>query len=195
MNSEALHHGSSPDQSIVIRTILILSMIALAGVLRVMPHPRNFTPVGAMALFAGAVVKDGRVAFLCPRVALFVGDLFIGFHKLVPFVYVGLLIEVALGYGIGNHRNVSRLGAVTLLGAIQFFLITNFSVWALLGTYPNTAAGLITCYIVGLPLLLNTLAGDALYVTLFFGPLALAERLFPTLREQPLTDTATLARS
>jgi Family of unknown function (DUF6580) len=194
MNSEALRHGSSPHESLVIRMIVILAMIALAGVLRILPHPWNFTPVGAMALFAGAVIKDRRVAFLCPLIALLLGDLFTGFHRLVPFVYVSFLVEVALGYWVRNHRTVARLSFVTLLGAIQFFLITNFGIWALLGTYPHTAAGLITCYIIGLPLFLNTLAGDALYVTLFFGAFALAERLFPALREQAVTDTPTPAR-
>ena len=52
-------------------------------------------------------------------------------------------------------------------------------------TYPHTPAGLASCYIVGLPLFDNTLAGDALYATLFFGTFALAEHLFPALRLQP----------
>ncbi len=187
MNSDTLQ-----KENLIIRTIVILAMIALAAVLRIMPHPWNFTPVGAMALFAGAVIKDRRVALLFPLVALLVGDIFVGFHKLMPLVYASFLIDVALGYAIRNHRTVARIGGITAVGALQFFLVTNFGVWAFLEGFPKTPAGLIACYASGLPLLLNTLAGDAFYATLFFGGFALAERLIPALRDsrQPMTADA-----
>lgn len=178
MNSETIHR-----ESLIVRTAVVLAMIALAAALRIMPHPWNFTPVGAMALFAGAVIKDRRLAFLFPLAALFAGDIFVGFHKLMPLVYASFLVDVALGYWIRNHRTVARISGVTLLGAIQFFLITNFGVWAVLEGWPHTAAGLIACYIAGLPLLVNTLAGDAFYALVLFGTLAAAERLFPILRD------------
>jgi hypothetical protein len=186
MNSENMHR-----ESLIIRTMVILATIALAALLRVMPHPWNFTPVGAMALFSGAVVKDRRLAFLFPLAALFVGDIFVGFHKLMPLVYASFLIDVALGYWIRDRRTVARIGGVTLLGAIQFFLVTNFGVWAFLEGWSHTAAGLATCYLTGLPLLLNTLAGDALYALLLFGGFALAERLFPFLRDSEHSPTVT----
>ena len=56
-------------------------MIAIAAALRIAPHPWNFTPIGATALFSGAVLKDRRFAFLFPMLALFVGDVFIGFQQ------------------------------------------------------------------------------------------------------------------
>jgi hypothetical protein len=197
MNSQTKQEGAKQKEgkqteTMFLRTILILAMIALAAILRVMPHPWNFTPVGAMALFSGAVIKDRRLAFLFPLVALFVGDFFIGFHKLMPLVYASFLIEVALGYWIRNRRSAGRIAGVTAIGALQFFLVTNFGVWAFLEGFPKTAAGLVACYATGLPLLLNTLAGDAFYAALFFGALALAERLFPVLRDshQPLAADA-----
>ena len=36
------------------RLLAILSAILIAAVLRLVPHPPNFTPIGAMALFSGA---------------------------------------------------------------------------------------------------------------------------------------------
>jgi hypothetical protein len=98
-------------------------------------------------------------------------------------VYASFLVNVALGYWIRDRRTTTRISAITLLGAIQFFLVTNFGVWAFLDGFPRTAAGLIACYIAGIPLFWNTLAGDALYAALLFGGLALAERLFPVLRD------------
>ncbi len=54
----------------VLRAILAAVMIALAAALRIVPHPWNFTPIGAMALFSGAMFRDRRVAFLFPLAAL-----------------------------------------------------------------------------------------------------------------------------
>jgi hypothetical protein len=173
----------SKNENLLYRTFLVLVILALAAALRIAPHPRNFTPIGAMALFSGAVIRDRRLAFFFPLLCLFIGDIFVGFYKLMFIVYVSFLVSVAIGLLLKKNRGIVRIAGATLLGAMQFFLITNLGVWAFLGSFPKSAAGLVACYITGLPLFLNTLAGDAIYVTLFFGGLALAERLFPALRE------------
>lgn len=173
----------SQKENLFYRALLALALILLAAALRIAPHPWNFTPVGAMALFAGATLKDRRLAFLFPLLALFVGDIFIGFHKLIPIVYASFLINVAIGLWLRDRRTVSRISLATLLGAIQFFLVTNFAVWQFLSGYPHTATGLLACYIAGVPFFWNTLAGDTLYAALLFGGFALAERLLPVLRQ------------
>ncbi len=173
----------SQNESLLYRLLLALAIIALAAALRIAPHPWNFTPVGAMALFSGAVIKDRRLAFVVPLLALFLGDIFIGFHKLMPIVYASFLVSVAIGFWLRDRRTAARIFTATLLGAIQFFLVSNFAVWAFGLTYRRTGAGLVACYVAGIPFFWNTLAGDAVYVILFFGTFALAERLFPALRE------------
>jgi hypothetical protein len=173
----------SQKENLLYRTLLALALIVLAAALRIAPHPWNFAPVGAMALFSGAVLKDRRLAFLFPLVALFAGDLFIGFHKLIPVVYASFLINAAIGLWLRDRRTIARVSLATLLGAIQFFIVTNFAVWQFLGGFPHTAPGLAACYLAGIPFFWNTLAGDAFYVALFFGGFALAERLFPALRQ------------
>ena len=175
---------SSEKETAVVRTVIALVVVLLAAILRITPHPWNLTPIGAMALFSGAMVNDRRLAFLFPLLALFVGDLFVGLHSLIPVVYASFLLNVLIGRFLADHRTVVRIGGATFLAALQFFVITNFAVWALLGTFPHTLAGLMACYALGLPLFGNTLAGDALYVTLLFGGFALAERTFPALRQQ-----------
>jgi len=180
---------TSEKEKFLYRTLLALAIIALAAALRIAPHPWNFTPVGAMALFSGAIIRNRRLAFLFPILALFAGDIFVGFHKLMPVVYASFLVSVAIGFLLRDRRTVGRIGLATLLGAIQFFLITNFAVWAFGLSYPRSSAGLLACYIAGIPFFWNTLAGDAVYAALFFGGFALAERLFPALRE-PALDVA-----
>ena len=173
----------SRKENLLYRTLLALAIIALAAALRIAPHPWNFTPVGAMALFSGAIIRDRRLAFFFPILALFVGDIFIGLHKLVPVVYASFLVSVAIGFWLRYRRSFGRITRATLLGALQFFLVTNFAFWAFGLSYPRNSAGLLACYLAGIPFFWNTLAGDAVYATLLFGGFALAERLFPALRE------------
>ncbi len=174
--------NETQEENLVYRTLLALVLILLAAALRIAPHPWNFTPVGAMALFSGALLKDRRLAIFFPLLALFLSDIFIGFHKLIPIVYASFLINVAIGLSLRDRRTVARISLATLLGAIQFFLATNFAVWQVLGSFPHTISGLLTCYAAGLPFFWNTLAGDAAYAVLFFGGYALAERLIPALQ-------------
>lgn len=168
---------------IAAKTVLATGMILLAAAVRVAPHPWNFTPIGAMALFSGALLRNRWTRFAVPLVALFAGDIFVGFHKLMPAVYASFLVSVTIGIWISERRTITRIGTATLLGALQFFLVTNFAVWLVLGTYPRTLAGLGACYLAAIPFFWNTLAGDALYVVLLFGGFALAEHVFPVLRE------------
>jgi hypothetical protein len=172
----------SQKENLLYRTLLALALILLAAALRIAPHPWNFTPVGAMALFSGAVLRDRRLAFFFPLFALFLGDIFIGFHKLIPIVYASFLVNVVIGLWLRDRRTIARITLATLLGAIQFFIVTNFAVWQFLKGFPHTASGLAACYIAGIPFFWNTLAGDALYAALLFGGYALAERMLPALR-------------
>jgi hypothetical protein len=185
-NKSAMRRNEIPPQqneTLLFRALLAMVMIVLAAALRIAPHPWNFTPVGAMALFSGAMLRDRRLAFAFPLLALFVGDCFIGFHKLIPIVYASFLVNVAIGLFLQRRRTVPRIAGATLLGSIQFFLATNFGVWWLLNSYPKTPSGLVACYVAGIPFFWNTLAGDALYATLLFGGYALAERFAPQFRE------------
>jgi hypothetical protein len=181
----------SKKENLLYRTLLALVLIVLAAALRIAPHPWNFTPVGAMALFSGAVLRDRRLAFFFPLLALFAGDLFVGFHKLIPIVYASFLVNVVIGLWLRDRRTIARISLATLLGAIQFFIVTNFAVWQFLGGYPHTGSGLVACYIVGIPLFWNTLGGDALYAALLFGGYALAERLIPALHASAQRATTT----
>lgn len=180
MNSEI-----SQKENLLYRLLLAVSIMVIAAALRIAPHPWNFTPVGAMALFSGAIIRDRRLAFAFPLLALFAGDLFVGLYKpgLMILVYASLLLSVLIGRWLQNHRKIPRISAATFLGAAQFFLITNFAVWWLLNSYPKTPAGLTACYLAGLPLFWNTVAGDVFYAALFFGTFALAERFVPIFRE------------
>jgi Family of unknown function (DUF6580) len=159
------------------KTAIATVLVLLAAVLRILPHPWNLTPIGAMALFSGSVFKERWLRFSFPLLALFAGDAVVGFHKLMLVVYLSFLVSVAIGMWIGEKRKVLRIAGGTLLGAMQFFVITNFAAWVAFTTYPKSLAGLIACYVAAVPFFWNTLAGDALYAALLFGGYALAHGL------------------
>lgn len=169
--------GHSPWPRVAAMAVLI----GFAALARLIPHPPNFTPVGAMALFGGACLADRRLALLLPLAALFLSDLFIGLHVLIPVVYGSFALNVLLGRWLRSRRTVANTAAVTLAGSIQFFVVTNFACWLLY--YPHTVEGFAACYVAAVPFFQNTLLGDAVFATALFGALAFAERGFPFLRE------------
>ena len=179
-----MHENDEGRNFLEPRTVVITVMVLAAAAIRLAPHPMNFAPIGALALFGGAYFSSKRQALAIPLLSLIVGDFITGFHPLIPFVYGSFLVSVSIGFWLRPKRSSPRIGLATLAGAVQFFLVTNFALWASsIGSYPKTASGLEACYVAGIPLFWNTLAGDAFYAALLFGGMALAERKFPVLRE------------
>lgn len=173
------------------RSILIpVGIILAAAMMRLVPHPWNVTPVAAMALFGGACFDKRFLAFLVPLAAMAVSDILLGlttgwgiFHSTLPFVYGAFALTVVLGMLIRDRATPLRIGGATIAATVLFFLVTNFGVWATQPLYPPTFEGLIACYVAALPFLLNSLLGNAFYVTLLFGGLEVIERRLATARE------------
>src|ERR1700722_40742 len=87
------------------RTLVIVGIVFAAAALRMAPHPLNFAPIGALALFGGAYFSSKRAAFVVPLLSLIAGDIFIGFHKLIPYVYASFLVSVVLGLCLRRKRS------------------------------------------------------------------------------------------
>ena len=164
------------------RLIALLSAIAAAAALRLVPHPPNFSPIDAMALFSGAYLGRRALAFVAPLAALLLSDFALGFYQGFWVQYAAVALIVLIGCVALQRRSVLRIAAAAVAGSMLFFLITNFGTWVLSGIYPHTLAGLATCYVAAIPFFQNTLAGDLFYAGLLFGGFALAEHLVPRLR-------------
>lgn len=149
-----------------------LIVMALAG--RLLPHPDNFTPVLAVALFGGAMLP-GAAAFGVPVAALFLSDLALGhsFGWMTVVVYGAFLAAAGIGRWLGSRRTWPRTAFAALGGSLLFHVVTNFAVWALPGAhaalYPPTLEGLAESYRMGLPFLRNGLAGDLFWTAVLFG--------------------------
>ena len=135
------------------RNIVIISLIFLAVITRLLPHPPNFTPITGIALFAVNRFSDKKLAFSLPLLCMVVTDFFIGFHLIVPFVYLSIIGISCVGYFSKKISNFTILKS-----SLLFFIISNFGVW-LVG-YPNSFAGFLACYTMALPFFVNTILGD-----------------------------------
>ena len=97
--------------------------------------------------------------------SLIIGDAITGFHPLIPFVCTSFLVSVAIGFGCAE-RSATRIGAATLAGVIQFFLVPTQCVGSslvLIQQRQRSGCMLHRWHSV----FWNTLAGDAFYVHAF----------------------------
>jgi len=144
-----------------------LAIILLAVVARLVPHAPNFAPIGGLALFSGAHFKK-KSALLIPLAAMFFSDIFLGFHKTIPYVYLSFILITIIGKYLKENPKVINLISASLLSSVLFFLITNFGVWVTGSMYLKTVNGLLQSYLMGLPFFRNTLISDLFYTFSFF---------------------------
>jgi hypothetical protein len=167
--------------------ITAVLLILFAAFSRILPHPANFAPIAAIALFSG-VYLNKRIAFAVPIIAMFISDLIIGLHSGMMWVYGSFIIITFLGLWLREKitrrdGSVTRLGVAYLFGttlasSVIFFIITNFGVWTS-GFYGFDLKGLAECYTLAIPFFRNSLLGDLVYVTLMFGIYELIFHLTP----------------
>ena len=136
------------------KEILVLTLCIFAILFRIVPHPPNFAPITALALFGSSTLKNKLSGTTLALLTMFVSDLFLGFSMITPFVY-GSFILISILF---RQMNLNTILSSSLL----FFIITNFGVWIF--GYPHTLDGLIMCYTLAIPFFVNSSIGD-----LFFG--------------------------
>lgn len=158
------------------KLILGASLIFIAALSRLLPHPPNVAPIAAMAL-AGGVYFERRFALLIPLAALFFSDCIIGFHATIPYVYGCFIATGLIGMWLQSHKKAVFIAGGTLISSIIFFIVTNFGVWLTGGGwyYPKTLGGLAECYMLAIPFFRNSLLGDIGYTAVLFGLFELME--------------------
>jgi hypothetical protein len=154
------------------KAALLAGALVLVGTLpRFLPHAPNFAPVAAVALFAGVYLPK-RWSIVVPLAVMVLSDAVIGFHNLVLFTWGSMAVSAVLGWWVRTRVSPVRVLSAALVGSLQFFLVTNFGVWAM-GAYARDGSGLVASYVAGLPFLRNTLLGDLFYSGVLFGSYAL----------------------
>lgn len=153
---------------------LVAGALIVAGVLlRLVPHMANFAPVGAIALFGGAVLNP-RLAILLPLAIMGVSDIILGLHGTVLFTWGGFVLVGLTGMLLRNSSTWVRVPVGAVAGAVIFYTVSNFGVWVEGTLYPHTLQGLLDCYVAGLPFLKVSLMADLVFSAALFGTYALA---------------------
>src|SRR5262249_54102213 len=148
-----LENKNPPVQDGAVRPLawgLLLLGAAVALVVRLVPHPFNLTPIGALGLYGGARLRSWQ-AYVLPLIVLAVSDLLLwavlGYPPFNPYVYGSFVAYVLLGrFLMARTESPWRIGLGTVAGSVLFFLITNFGVWEGSQLYAQDLGGLVTCY-------------------------------------------------
>ncbi len=183
------------QRAINLNLTVLIGMILAVALSRLLPHPPNFSPVEAMALFGGAYFARKAMAVLVPLVALFISDLALGLimggEYFSYFTSAGFWLVYAtiaglslMGFGLRGRVSFGRVTGYSLLSALLFFLVTNFGVWWGASFYPQNFNGLIAAYVAGLPFLQNGLLGTLFYAAVLFGGYELLKTRLPQLGAQ-----------
>ncbi len=154
--------------------MLAYLFVILAVVVRFMPHPLAFTPVGASLLFFGA--RGPRRQLWVPLVLLAISDVIL--TKLIysypftwdHFVTLGWYAAMLwLGTKLRDNMRPLPIVGAALTGSVSFFILSNFAVWGAWGDmYPRTFQGLMACYAAGVPFFRRAVEGDLLFTGAMF---------------------------
>lgn len=181
-------------QKINIRFIVLVGIVFAAAFCRLLPI-QNFSPLGAIALFGAAHFAKKWHAIAITILATWLSDLFINnviYAKFFPtftWFYKGFfwqygayaLIAIA-AFFILKKVTVKNVFIGALASALIFFAVSNFGVWLGSTTYPQSFAGLVQCYVAGIPFINGTLMGDLFYAIVLFGGFAFAQKQAPFLQ-------------
>lgn len=159
-------------------TILAFSLIVVAILFRLMPHPANFAPVAAVSLFAGAKLNK-KYAIWIPLLIMIVSDIFLGLHSTIAFTWGSFALIGLLGLWLKGRENIGNILVGALTGSLLFYFVTNFGVWAATPLYAKTLNGLVSCYVMAIPFFRNTLMSDLFFAGVLFGTYELAKSFLP----------------
>ena len=169
-------------------------MIFVAALTRLLPHPPNFSPVEAVALFGGAYFASRWLALAVPLVAMFLSDMALGivnggvywdYFASVHFlaIYGCIALSTVMGFGLRGKVTGPRVLGYSLAGSVLFFVLSNFATWvgadAALGA---CSISLGACYVAGIPFFQWTVLGTLFYSALLFGGFALLRQRLPQLQ-------------
>ncbi len=178
-----LNMSKQSTSTLIIAALLVI----IAALSRVILYPDNFSPVIGMAIFAGAIIKDKRLAFALPLFAMFLSDVifevsgiadgFWGWGQLVGYCILALITVIAFSM---KKINVLSVAGYSIGSSLLFFFLSNSAFFVfdnpLYHTYTQDFSGYIATLIGGLPFLKTGIVADLVYSTVLFGTYFLVQR-------------------
>ena len=148
------------------RFLTVFVWVAIIVIGRVIPHPANVTPIGALSVMSGVLFRK-HWAVMITLLGLVLSDIILGliyhtamFGLWTLFTYSGFAL---IAFFAPKKTSFLYLFISTLV----YWVWTNFGIWLTTPWYPHTAEGLSLCFTAGLPFLRNALMGNIFYMILF----------------------------
>ena len=183
------------NTKINLRFSVLTALILLAAFSRIIPHPTNFSPLGAIALFGAAHFSKKWQVLVIPIAATWLSDLFINnviyaayyptftlFYEGFYWQYLSYILIALVAMPIFKKVTKERVLFGALSSTVIFFLLSNVGCWVGNSFYPQNFMGLMSCYAAGIPFLKGTILGDLFYSLVLFGGFAFAQYKLPVLK-------------
>lgn len=162
--------------SILYKSLLILSFVALGLLIRFIPSIPNFSSFIAIALFSGIIFPKSKYAYIFPFAVQAALDIILGVNSSnslhvfahILTIYLGLGLVVFTGQLASKRINFLKSLVSVTIGNTLFFLITNLGSWIQLPIYDASLSGLIQSYIAALPFFKNSLISGLIFSTILF---------------------------
>lgn len=154
--------------------MLAYFLILLGFSMRLLPLDHNMAPIASIAVFSGAYL-DRRIAPWVGLAVMVGTDIILGLHDIVFFTWGAFIFIGFLGMILKEKKTPSSIFLVTVSATLIFFVISNFGVW--LAWYPRTIEGMANCYMMALPFLRNSLAGNMVFSIIAFGVYEILQNL------------------
>ena len=169
----------------------LVALIAVSVVIRLIPYVAadptsvsylwGVSPIFAICLFGGAFFQDRRWAYAVPLASYFASDVLIwlvsgriewGFYANQPIVYFAVALVAALGFLLRKHRSIPAVAGASICGALLFYVISNFGMWATGdgSINPHTLEGLADCYVRAIPFFRNSVLATLIFSAMLFSP-------------------------
>ena len=167
------------DQQKKYKIVALLVVMVIAMLSKIFITFSNFSPIGAVVLLGAAYFARTNTALLVPLGLMWLVDLYLNnvvyaeyfdsFQLLgVPAVYISLALIILIARYMLKRVNLLNVVGASLMGAVIFYLITNFGSWLADPIYPKNLGGLMQSYQAGIPFFRGTILGNLFFTTLLF---------------------------
>ncbi len=138
--------------------IIFFGIFASLAASRFIPHPPNFTSLLALSFYVPVIFGIRFIPYLI--ISFIITDLIIGYHNTTHWTWGSVLI-IGLASQFFLKSFLSRISGA-MFGAMIFFLVTNFGVWAT-GIYGLNYEGLIASYTLAIPFFAYSLISTLIF--------------------------------
>lgn len=178
---------------------LLIGIMFIAALMRLLPHPPNFSPILAIGIFGAAHFTKKWHALFISLLAIWFSDLIINnliYTTSIEFVWFyngflwqyGSYIIIILSniYIFRNKISLAKTLGTAFGSSAIFFLVSNFGVWVGSLIYQKNLIGLLTCYSAGIPFFQNTIISNLLFTIVLFGSYYLIQSEYSSIKNKQI---------